>query len=60
MGLSATIVMIGQVSGPLIAGVLADTTGNYELGFSLIAVLAGLASVFFLLAKRPVLDPEAA
>ncbi|HEX5368313.1 MAG TPA: MFS transporter [Dehalococcoidia bacterium] len=60
MGLSALIVMIGQISGPLVAGILADTTGNYDLGFTVIAVLAGLASVFFLLAKRPVLSSEAA
>ena len=39
----------------LIAGVLADATGNYRAGFTVVALLAGLGSVFFLLAKRPVL-----
>lgn len=57
MGISATIIMIGQVSGPLVAGVLADLTGNYELGFTLLAVLAGMGSSFFIFAKRPPL-PE--
>jgi MFS family permease len=54
LGLSFMIIVIGQIGGPMIAGVLADTTGNYRLGFTLLAVLAGLGSVFFLLAKRPV------
>jgi len=32
---------------------LADATGNYRAGFTVVALLAGLGSVFFLLAKRP-------
>jgi MFS family permease len=54
LGLSSVIVVIGQIGGPLIAGVLADMTGNYRAGFTLLAVLAGLGSLFFLLARRPV------
>jgi dipeptide/tripeptide permease len=45
--------MFGSITGPIVAGVLADRTGNYELGFTILAVLAGMGSVFFLLAKRP-------
>jgi cyanate permease len=45
--------MIGQIGGPMIAGVLADVTGNYKAGFTLLALLAILGSVFFLAAKRP-------
>ncbi len=60
MGLSALIIMIGQISGPLVAGILADMTGNYDLGFTVLAVLAGLGSLFFLFAKRPILEPDAA
>ena len=37
----------------MLAGVLADLTGNYRAGFSVLAVLAGLGSLFFVLAKRP-------
>jgi cyanate permease len=37
----------------MIAGLLADATGNYKAGFTLLALLAVLGSVFFLAAKRP-------
>ena len=53
MGLSSMIVLFGHMSGPLIAGVLADATGNYRVGFTVLALLSGLGSVFFLLAKHP-------
>jgi MFS family permease len=47
------IIVIGQVGGPLIAGILADVTGNYRAGFTVLALLACLGSMFFVLAKRP-------
>jgi MFS family permease len=53
LGLSYMIIIIGQIGGPMIAGILADMTGNYRAGFTTLALLAGLGSVFFLLAKRP-------
>jgi len=53
MGLSSMIVLLGQVSGPLIAGIAADLTGDYRVGFTVLAVLAGVGSVFFLLARKP-------
>jgi sugar phosphate permease len=53
LGLSSLITVIGQIGGPMIAGMLADLTGNYRAGFTVIAVLAGLGSLFFLLARRP-------
>jgi sugar phosphate permease len=53
LGLSFMIITIGQIGGPMIAGILADMTGNYRAGFTTLALLAGLGSVFFLLAKRP-------
>ena len=64
VGLSSMITMIGNTAGPLIAGSLADATGNYKLGFTLLAVLAAMGSVFFFMAKKPdipdrVLVPEA-
>jgi len=55
LGLSAMIIVIGQIGGPLIAGVLADLTGDYRAGFTVIAVLAGLGSLFFLKATKPTL-----
>lgn len=54
MGLSAIIISLGQVAGPLIAGTFADLTGNYRLGFTVLALVAGSGSVLFLLARRPV------
>jgi MFS family permease len=53
LGLSSLIIVIGQIGGPLIAGLAADLTGNYRAGFTLISVLAALGSLFFLLARPP-------
>ncbi|MBM4313223.1 MAG: MFS transporter [Deltaproteobacteria bacterium] len=53
MGLSFMIIVVGQIGGPMIAGILADMTGNYRAGFTTLAILAGLGSAFFLLAKKP-------
>jgi sugar phosphate permease len=53
LGLSFMIIVIGQVGGPMIAGMLADITGNYRTGFTVLALLAGVGSMFFVLAKRP-------
>jgi sugar phosphate permease len=54
MGLSAFIVSIGQVAGPMVAGALADLTGNYRSGFTVLALVAGSGSVLFLMARKPV------
>ena len=53
LGLSFMIIVIGQVGGPMIAGIFADATGNYRAGFTILALLAGLGSLFFVLARRP-------
>jgi MFS family permease len=53
IGLSAMITVIGQIGGPIIAGAFADWTGNYRAGFTLLAMLSGVGSLFFLMAKRP-------
>ena len=53
MGASSLLVMLGTVSGPLLAGVLADRTGDFRLGFTILAILSGIGSVFFMLARRP-------
>jgi MFS family permease len=39
MGFSSLVAMLGMSSGPLVAGYLADTSGNYQSG---LALLAGL------------------
>ncbi len=53
MGFSSMIVMLGMIAGPLFAGILRDQTNSYETGFAILAVLAGLGSVFFLFATPP-------
>jgi MFS family permease len=53
IGLSSLITVFGQIGGPLIAGVLGDWTGDYRAGFTLLAVMAALGSLFFVLAKPP-------
>jgi MFS family permease len=52
-GVSSMFVMIGMMAGPLVAGILADRTGSYVPGFSLLAAMAALGSIFFALARRP-------
>lgn len=54
-GISSMVVMLGMMAGPLVAGILADRTGSYRIGFQVLAVGAAMGSLFFLLAKRP--DP---
>jgi MFS family permease len=53
MGFSSVIIMWGMISGPLIAGTMADHFGNYQYGFTLLAGLAALGSVFFVFATKP-------
>src|ERR1700694_602081 len=53
LGLSYMIIVIGQVGGPMIAGIMADVTGDYRWGFTILALLAGIGSFFFLFARRP-------
>jgi sugar phosphate permease len=52
-GFSSMIAMLGMMGGPLLAGILADRTGSYQTAFTVLAAMAALGSVFFLLAVRP-------
>ncbi len=54
IGLSGMITVIGQIGGPMIAGIFADLTGNYRMGFTVLSLLAGLGTLFFVMAKKPV------
>jgi MFS family permease len=60
MGLSSLIVMLGMMGGPLVAGILADRTGSYQLGFTVLALLAGAGVIFFILATPPKPPPVTA
>ena len=58
LGLSSLIIVFGQIGGPMIAGLMADATGSYLAGFTLLAAMAASGSLFFLFARRP--QPAAA
>ena len=58
MGISSLVIMVGQISGPLLAGWLDDTTGSYRIGFVVVAALASMGMVFFALAAPPDPPPE--
>ncbi len=53
LGLSAVIIAMGQIAGPMVAGVLADLTGNYRTGFTVLALTAGCGSMLFFFAIPP-------
>jgi MFS family permease len=53
MGVSSMVVMFGMIGGPLVAGVLADVTDSYRLGFTILALMAGAGLTFFVLATPP-------
>lgn len=53
MGVSSMVVKFGAMGGPLIAGIFADAFGDYQLGFTVLAVLAASGSVFFFFATKP-------
>ena len=53
MGLSSVVIAVGQVAGPMVAGALADATGTYRVGFTVLALTAMAGSVSFALARPP-------
>ena len=53
MGLSTAIIAVGQIGGPMVAGGLADLTGDYRAGFTLLAVAVGAGALLFVFARRP-------
>jgi MFS family permease len=57
MGFSSLIVMLGMSSGPIVVGYMADQSGSYESGFTLVALLSLLGSVCFVAATPPNASP---
>ena len=53
LGLSAAIIALGQIAGPMVAGMLADLTGNYRAGFTVLALTAGCGSLLFFFSVAP-------
>lgn len=58
MGFSSLIIMLGMIIGPIVAGVLADVTGSFTLGFLLLSAAAGVGGLWFWFAVPPEL-PDA-
>ncbi len=56
MGYASLVVMIGMLSGPIIAGFAADVFGSYRWGFVVLAIIPAIGAVFFYLAKKPELE----
>ena len=57
MGFSSMVMIWGTVSGPIMAGQIADRTGDYRTAFQIMAVIAIVGAVFFALSRKP--DPPA-
>lgn len=53
LGVSNLVIIVGTIAGPVIAGLLYDQTGDYRLGFDILAVIAAAGSIFFILARPP-------
>lgn len=54
LGLSAVIIALGQIGGPMIAGIMADATGNYRAGFTTLALVTAAGAFAFLAVRKPV------
>jgi MFS-type transporter involved in bile tolerance (Atg22 family) len=53
MGFSSIVVTLGSISGPVLAGVSYDQTGSYTIGFTGLAILAALGSLFLYFLPAP-------
>ena len=53
MGFSSLVVMSGMIIGTILASVIADATGEFKIGFTILAVASAFGSLFFLFAKPP-------
>jgi MFS family permease len=53
IGFSSLIMMFGMASGPIIAGLMADISGDYKSAFTLIGASTALGSLCFFAARRP-------
>ena len=60
LGISSVIIALGQIGGPMLAGAMADVTGDYRIGLTIIALVAAFGSMMFMWAKQPELPPRLA
>ena len=54
LGVSAVFVAIGQIGGPLVAGIFVDWLGDYRVGFTALALLSLIGAWAFVAAVQPV------
>ncbi len=54
LGLASIPVTIASVSAPIFAGWLADLRGDYQLAFTILAVLTAFGALFFVFAGKPI------
>ena len=47
------VVTAGSVAGPVLAGLSYDITGSYQFGFTALAILAGLGTLFLVFTPPP-------
>ena len=57
-GMGEIGVLVGQSTGPLLAGIMFDLQGGYTLIFSVFAGIAAAGGFLVLYARRPALDTE--
>ena len=57
-GMGEIGVLVGQSTGPLLAGIVFDLQGGYTLIFSVFAGIAAASGFLVLYARRPALDTE--
>lgn len=53
MGYSSLVLMVGSVIGPLLIGIVADSTGAYGLAFGLLAGIGAIGGLAFLVLPKP-------
>ena len=54
-GVIRAVQVAGLAIGPLVAGLVYDTTGSYRTAFIWFALMAAFSALFFLIARRPTL-----
>lgn len=53
MGFSSLVIMLGMIIGPIFAGIMYDQTGSYRIGFFVLALVAALGSLLFVMVRPP-------
>lgn len=59
-GVALSLQVVAQAAGPIVSGLLRDISGTYTDSLILFGVLAALAAAAALMARRPLVAPQAA